>query len=211
MAPKLHTEPRKTASQRRSRTTVDALLQATTRILVDEGFDRANTNRIAEVAGVSIGSLYQYFPGKDALVAAVIDLHNQQISKIVRAAFAEAASLALAPGIRRIVAAAVEAHRVDPNLHRVFAEQMPRMDRLQHAEAFSREAQTLFRNYLEECSGLIHTLNLELAAFVCGTAIEAVCHNAVLHHPEAFADERMNMLIDETTRLVLGYLRRPSI
>jgi AcrR family transcriptional regulator len=56
-------KPRKTATQERSRATVDALVEATARILVKEGYDKASTNRIAEVAGVSVGSLYQYFPG----------------------------------------------------------------------------------------------------------------------------------------------------
>src|SRR5215469_5687650 len=83
------TKPRKTASQGRSRATVKALLDATARILIAEGFDKASTNRIAEVAGVSVGSLYQYFPGKEALVAAVIERHQQQIMQTVRGELAE--------------------------------------------------------------------------------------------------------------------------
>src|SRR5258707_15013262 len=78
MAQKLQTNPRKSASQERSRFTVDALLEATARILVKEGYDRASTNRIAEVAGVSIGSLYQYFPSKEALVAAGMERQTQK-------------------------------------------------------------------------------------------------------------------------------------
>src|SRR3981081_4433777 len=79
MARKALTKPKRHASQERSRATVDALIEATARILVREGFDRASTNRIAEVAVVSVGSLYQYYPGKEALVAAVIDRHNREI------------------------------------------------------------------------------------------------------------------------------------
>jgi AcrR family transcriptional regulator len=68
MARKPLMKPRKPASQGRPRATVDALIEATARVLVREGFDRSSTNRIAEVvAGVSIGSLYQYYPGKEAL------------------------------------------------------------------------------------------------------------------------------------------------
>ena len=59
MARKPLTKPRKYASQARSRATVNALVEATARILVKEGFDKASTNRIAEVAGISVGSLYQ--------------------------------------------------------------------------------------------------------------------------------------------------------
>src|SRR5271170_1138813 len=84
MAGKPLINPRKNASQKRSRATVDALVEATARILVRDGFDKASTNRIAEVAGVSVGSLYQYFPSKEALVAAVIDRHSQEIMQTVR-------------------------------------------------------------------------------------------------------------------------------
>jgi len=68
MAHKPRTNPRKTASQKRSRATVDVLIEATARILMKDGYDRASTNKIAAVAGVSIGSLYQYFPNKAAIL-----------------------------------------------------------------------------------------------------------------------------------------------
>src|SRR5205809_3073218 len=84
MARRPLTNPRKHASQARSRATVDALIEATARILVREGFDKASTNRIAEAAGVSVGSLYQYYPGKEALVVAVIERHNQDLTTLVR-------------------------------------------------------------------------------------------------------------------------------
>ena len=47
----------------------------------------------------------------------------------------------------------------------------------------------------------------ELAAFVCVTSIEALTHNAVLHHADLSSDEAVGALIDETTRLILGYLK----
>lgn len=65
------TRPRKLPKQERSRVTVEAILDATALVLVREGYDRASTKRVAGVAGVSIGSLYQYFPNKESLVAAL--------------------------------------------------------------------------------------------------------------------------------------------
>src|SRR5579863_7190768 len=124
MAQKLHTNPRKLASQERSRATVDALLEATTRILIKEGYDRASTNRIAEVAGVSIGSLYQYFPSKEALVAAVIDRHSQEISAATRTALLQAATLPIEAAAREFVSVGIDGHRVNPKLHGVLAEQI---------------------------------------------------------------------------------------
>lgn len=205
MARRPLTNPRKEASQERSRATVDALVEATARILVREGFDKASTNRIAEVAGVSVGSLYQYFPSKEALVAAVIERHRQEIMQVVRGELALAANQPMEQGVRTLVAVAVKAHRVDPKLHRVLAEQIPRVGRLEKAETFNRENYAIFRAYLESHRDEIRAADLELAAFICVTAIEAVTHNAVLDH-KMVSEEAMDALIDEATRLVLGYL-----
>ncbi|HWX03063.1 TetR/AcrR family transcriptional regulator [Collimonas sp.] len=207
MARKPLTKPRKHASQERSRATVDALVEATARILVKEGFDKASTNRIAEVAGVSVGSLYQYFPGKEALVAAVMERHNQEIMQLVRGALAEVAAQPLEKAVRRLVVVAIEAHRVDPKLHRVLAEQIPRTGSLENVETFNREAHALVRAYLEVHRDELRTLDLELATYVCATSIEALAHTAVLHHSEMFTDEVAERLIEETTRLVVGYLQ----
>lgn len=207
MAQKPVTRPRKIAVQERSRATVDNLIEATARILVKEGFDRASTNRIAEVAGVSIGSLYQYFPSKEALVAAVIERHQQQIVQMVRSELAQVRAQPLDQAIRRFVAVAVAAHRLDPPLHRVLAEQIPRVGKLEKLETFSRENFSLFRAYLEAARDELGVDDLELASFVCVTTIEALTHNAVLHHAKALTGDRMDALIDEGARLVTGYLK----
>lgn len=70
---KRHLEPRKSPLQARSSATVDAVLEAAARILERKGFEGYTTNAVAEVAGVSIGSLYQYFSNKDALTVALIE------------------------------------------------------------------------------------------------------------------------------------------
>lgn len=200
------TNPRKHACQERSRATVDALIEATARILVREGFDKASTNRIAEKAGVSVGSLYQYFPCKEALVAAVIDRHQQQLMQIVRDALADVAALPMEQAVRRLVTVAIEAHRVDPKLHRVLAEQLPRTGRLENVEVFNRGTYALFRAYLEAHRDELRAVDLDLAAFVCVTSIEALTHTAVLHRPEVLSDEAKDTLVEEATRLVVRYL-----
>lgn len=198
--------PRKDASQERSRATVDALVEATARVLVREGFDKASTNRIAAVAGVSVGSLYQYFPSKEALVAAVIDRHNHDLMQIARSELAEVANQPVEKAMRKLVAMAVKAHRADPKLHRVLAEQIPRVGRLERMQTFNREYFALFRSYLENHREGIGVDDLDLAAFVCVTVIEALTHNAVLHRPKMLSDDAMDAFIDEGTRLVVGYL-----
>ena len=206
MARRPLTKPRKQASQERSRATVDALIEATARILVSDGFDKASTNRIAEKAGVSVGSLYQYFPGKEALVAAVSRRHSQETMRVVRGTLADVATQPIEPAVRSVVAAAIEAHLIDPKLHRVLSEQIPRMGRLENVQTFNREAYDLFRSYLERHRDELRIVDLGLAAFVCVTSIEAVTHTAVLHHSELLSEQAMETLIDEATRLVVRYL-----
>jgi AcrR family transcriptional regulator len=201
------TNPRKRATQRRSRATVSALVEATARILVREGFDKASTNRIAEAAGVSVGSLYQYFPSKEALVVAVIDRHNQEIMQVVRGELAEAMSLPVEQAVRKIIAVAIKAHRVDPRLHRALAEQIPRVGKLADLETFNRENYALFKNYLDKHRDELRVDDLELASFVCVASIEALTHNAVLHHSKTLSNDAMESLVEEGTRLVAGYLK----
>jgi len=208
MARRPATKPRKQAAQERSRATVVALVEATARILVREGFDKASTNRIAEVAGVSVGSLYQYFPSKEALVVAVVERHRREIMAAVGGTLAEIVSLPVAAAVPRLVAVAIEGHRVDPALHRVLAEQIPRVGPLEHIDPVNRAAHALFLAYLESHRDELRVPDVGLAAFICATAIEALAHNAVLHHGEMNSDAAVEALVEETTRLIVGYLMR---
>ena len=207
MAPKLHTNPRKSASQERSRATVDALLEATARVLIREGYDKASTNRIAEVAGVSIGSLYQYFPGKEALVAAVIDRHTQEISEVTRDAMVKAAARPIEAAAREFVSVAIDAHRVNPKLHGVLAEQIPHVGRLENIEANVRDGYALVRGYLEAHRDEIDVEDLDLAAFVVVTVVEALTHAAVLRRPDILTDDKVRRFVDDVTRMLVRYLR----
>ena len=211
MARRPSTSPRKSATQERSRLTVDALLEATARILVKDGYDRASTNRIALAAGISIGSLYQYFPSKEALVAAVIDRHMQEMMRLVREALAKVALCPVEVAARELVTVMIDAHRVDPRLHRVLVEQTPRTGRLENIEALDREAYAMVRIYLEAHRDELGVADLDLAAFVCVKTVEALTHGAVLHRPEALVGEAVEAFIDEVTLLLTGYLRRPPI
>ena len=63
---------------------VDDIVEATWKVLAEEGYAAASTNRIAERAGTSVGSLYQYFPNKDAIVAAVQRRHHADVAAVSR-------------------------------------------------------------------------------------------------------------------------------
>lgn len=67
----------------------------------------------------------------------------------------------------------------------------------------------LFRACLEDHGDELRSVDLDLAAFVCATSIETLAHTAVLHPSEMLSHEAIGKLVDETTRLVVGYLQYP--
>jgi AcrR family transcriptional regulator len=79
-------EPRKTPVQQRSTVTVEAISEATIQVLLAVGLDRLTTTRVAERAGVSVGTLYQYFPNKQALLFAVLKVHSLKVAEAVEGA-----------------------------------------------------------------------------------------------------------------------------
>ncbi len=86
--PRIDLRQRKSPRQARSVDTVETILTAAARVLERESLAGFNTNRVAEVAGVSVGSLYQYFPNKSALVAALIDRHESALAASIEACVA---------------------------------------------------------------------------------------------------------------------------
>ena len=204
----MRTKPRKSPSQQRSQLTVAALLKATAHILVKEGYESASTNRIAAAAGVSIGSLYQYFPSKEALVAAVVDRHMQEMLELLRAAVDRVREQPVESATRELVKVMIDAHRVDPRLHRALVEQVPRVGRLENVRAIDREAYTLIRAYLEAHRDELRVADLDVASFVCVATVEALTHAAVVNRPEVLSD-KSGVFAEEVTRLVVGYLRGP--
>ncbi|HVL02282.1 MAG TPA: TetR/AcrR family transcriptional regulator [Dongiaceae bacterium] len=207
MARKPQIKPRKKASQQRSQVTVDVLLEATARILVKDGYDTASTNKIAQMAGVSIGSLYQYFPGKEALVAAVTDQHFKEMMAVARDALVNVMVQPVETAVRELVRVMIDAHRVNPKLHRVLFEQIPRMGRTDDMDAFDREAFGMVRTYLEHHRAELNVADLELTAFICVKTVETLTHTAVVNHPALIAGAKQDLFIDETTRMLVRYLK----
>ena len=199
------TVPRKSPKQERSRATIEAILTATTRVLVKEGFDKASTNRIADQAGVSMGSLYQYVPSKEALVAALIERHTEEMSAVLTEAFDRVAALPVPEATREMVALMLRAHSIDPALHRVLIEQVPRVGRLSRIHEVEGRAEQMVRAYLALHRDELRIGDLDAAAFLVVSTVEALTHAAVIYHPERLKTET---LAAEVTAMVVRYLAR---
>ncbi len=204
MNPSNPSQIRKTPRQRRSAETVEAILTAAAHILEKEGFDAATTNRVAVKAGVSIGSLYQYFPNKESLVRALNDRHTQEILELLQRRFAEIRDAPLEVCVRAIVQAMVDVHRVNPALHRVLVNIVPGIGGLAETKALEGAASALLSQFLRNRNAELRPLNPELSAFMLVHAVEALTHAAVLEHPELLKGDAF---VNEASQMILGYLR----
>jgi AcrR family transcriptional regulator len=120
-------DPRKRPVQRRSQETRQRILTAAARVFADHGYAAGTTNRIAEAAGLSIGSLYQYFPNKDAVLVELVKAHVNQGLSIIQDHLADQGLAGTLEGrLRTFVRAAIENHLDEPRLHRVLFEEAPR-------------------------------------------------------------------------------------
>jgi AcrR family transcriptional regulator len=102
-------EPRKTPIQARSAVTVEAISEATIQVLLSQGVERLTTTRVAQRAGVSVGTLYQYYPNKQSLLFAVLENHLNSVAAKVETACERARHKPLAEMIREMVEAFVDA------------------------------------------------------------------------------------------------------
>lgn len=194
--------PRKQPEQDRSRATVDTLVDAAARVLVKHGYDAFTTNRVAEKAGVSIGSLYQYFPNKDALLGELMRRHTLAIENGIEAMIERAKSAPLAEVVRFAIEHNVRAHLVDPELHQVLSE-VPPLGKLDWEAEFNERMVGRVKAAFEARRAEIAVADLDLAVYVVTHAVEAIVHNAAT---ERLADLKSGALADEVTRMLVGYL-----
>jgi AcrR family transcriptional regulator len=110
---------RREPKQQRSRQTVEAVLEAVRRVLRRHGAEAITTNRIAEAAGVSIGSLYQYFPDKQAIFAALHDRHVKGVRQVIERTMAHCASASLEAFTGELVEGLADLHLQDAELHEI--------------------------------------------------------------------------------------------
>jgi AcrR family transcriptional regulator len=198
--------PRKLPRQERSRVTVEAILQATARILTEKGYDRMNTNLVAELAGVSIGSLYQYFPNKESLMVALLEEHSQEIAGLIESKLNHLFDDPPEIAIPELVKAVVAVHGINPRLHQVLSEEIPRSERLKMHQTDDRIAK-LLQEYLKRWRDRLKPQNIEMTVFIISRTVESLCHSAVIEHPHFRKDSQFEQ---EVSDLILSYLIKKS-
>ena len=192
--------------QARSHATVNAILDATVRVLEREGLDAATTTRIAEVAGVSVGSLYQYYSHRDAILMALQDREFDKAVALLETVLAES-NLRKKPGetVSAVVKGLMELYSRCPGLHRVLAIEGLRVAKADRVHAFDLRIVGIIRHFLAATGSTIRRKNLEAASFVAFQSVRATMLASLLERPPGLDEAR---LVEESVDLVLRYLVR---
>ncbi|WP_158817553.1 TetR/AcrR family transcriptional regulator [Methylocapsa sp. S129] len=187
-------EPR----QQRSRQTVDWVLEAVQLVVKRHGTQAITTNRIAEAAGVSVGSLYQYFPDKRAIFTALHDRHVDDVRQVIGQTTAACASAPLQEFTRELVQGLVNVHAEGAELHEIVSSAVP-----ESALGFKNALHDTFGWVLSRADQERYSLDeKERMLFVLPRMVESLVHGAV---PQARALSR-DVARSEAIRTVLVYV-----
>lgn len=196
--------PRKKPVQERSRTTVEAILTATARVLVERGYAKTTTVAVAERAGVSVGSLYQYFPGKDALVAALLERHMADaVQTMERATPPGRPGRSLADDVDAQMGALLAAKMANPRLAIALKAQVPMRRGFPSMRALLARIERLVRGSLEEHRSEVAFGDLDLAAFLLVSAVDGVLSAVIEQRRDLLEDERLRSVL---VRLIVAFL-----
>lgn len=198
------TAPRRSPKQRRSRVIVDAIVEAARRILESEGAGALTTKRVAELAGVSIGSLYRYFPHKEAIVAAICGAETEREIRILRGAeHWPIVELPLRDALAAIVDFQLDRHRRLLGLgHATYREHHAEFSLLRRMG--SSNVVDHVRALLARHRRVVRVRDIDQAAFVIACGLSAIVRRALDEQPDrlrepAFREELVDLAFTYVT------------
>lgn len=201
--PKDPLNPRKSARQLRSQLTLEAVFEAANQMMEKAG-DEMTTHQLAERAGVSVGSLYQYFPSKDSLFRWVLQRHlEKQVNKLrewttqVKGVPAEEAAHLL---IAAMVGDKLPVLKVERALLRYFC----KVGDLETLTENDAEMVGIVKEYLDSLGGQARPVNTEVAAFIITNALRSSLLLAILQKPEMVVTPEFR---EELAQLVIRYMK----
>ena len=199
-------DPRKKPVQERSRFTVDQILEAAAQVFDKHGYSDGTTNRIARQAGVSIGTLYQYFSGKESILVALLECHIQEsIRKLHEwAGHILSRKHGLEAALREYVIDILNIHTRQPRLQHILLEQTP-LPKSVHQLLLKAEMESA-----KTMAGLLDTFpeitreTNEINGYFVVQTVESLAHRYAAHPYENMMDEVT--FTDELVLMLVSYL-----
>jgi AcrR family transcriptional regulator len=198
-------QPRKRPAQQRSRETVRVMLEAAARIFEERGIAAATTDAIAERAGVSIGSLYQYFPNKEALLATLAACHLLAAQAALEPALALLdANAPAGAAIPALVRALIASHTHRPRLHRILFADAPMDSEQLRALAATHAANCARVARWVDARSELRVADAAIAARVGLDALTALAHGFALDRRVGSVERREQELVTLVRRYWTG-------
>lgn len=200
-------KPRKLPRQIRAQQTVIRILDSAAHILIEEGVERLTTNYVAESANISVGSLYQYFPNKQSIIAELRRKHLERLRHAMLPVINDAKTMPLAEAIRYLVETSVKIHQIDFELNSaldVTEQPMPKNAVYQERSPIIYGLQEFLTHRKKE---LRSDLDPEFAALTLFQAVKAILHGTAEMCPDRLYEK---VLVQEITSFVIAYTIAPS-
>ena len=187
---------RKSPQQERSKQMVDRIVTAGREVLVEHGYERATTNRVADAAGISPGSLYQYFPNKEAVLSAVVDAYSAEIAEQLTAVVTERLDRPPLELMRASYEGLLEILEANREYVRLMARELPRARVAPHVDQLERRISELVGAYLA-VSRPTDRVKPAVSAWLLVRMVEHLCVQWVLEEPgfsrETLVEELMHL------------------
>jgi AcrR family transcriptional regulator len=197
-------KPRKAPKQQRAKHTVACILEATESIILTEGYDKASTNHISDIAGVSIGSLYQYFPSKEAIIASLVEKTVVEVAECIRGELEACMGLPLEESTPRLVRTILETRKKNAFVFLRLPREIPNYRTLSGELTAEKYLYTAIHSYYMGHYELFNIKDLDTAIFVT--------EHIVIGSIDAYLDNnspRINeeTLVEHLSLAVLSYLK----
>jgi AcrR family transcriptional regulator len=192
---------RKAPRQARSRLMVERILEAARLVLVEEGYERATTNRVASRAGISPGSLYQYFPDKQAVLVAVIDRYAAEVAEELTAVLTDRLDLPPEELVRAAYQGLLDVLEAHREYLRLVTQELPLSRVAGHVEQVERRVADLVGAYLT-VSRTPTPLPASTSAWLLVRMVEHLAVDFVLQRPDIDRD----VFVDELVHLTSAHL-----
>lgn len=205
MARNKQLSPRKEPKQRRSRVMYEAILEATAQLLTERGYAATTTNHIADRTGISVGSLYQYFPNKEAIAVELLQRHIVGGLDYMEPLITHAMESRSDPAtiVKGFIEAACDHHTDNPELHKVLEEEVPHPSHIRNA---LRRNEYLFAEAIAKWIEQQYPQDMpdpRVAARMVFFMVKTMTHWYILGQQNEIDRD---MFVDELTAIVMRYL-----
>ncbi len=196
-------QARKKPKQLRSQQTVTDILDACEKVLAQEGYEKTSTNKVAQKAGVSIGSLYQYYPNKEALIAALIDRELQLDRELIQKVLVETEEQGIEDFLKVLIQSFITSFLKKAKLRKEMIQEVPRVGKMGRLNEIKKDLSKVLLKRLHKHEDEMRKKDFPLAVFILVNSVEAAIYAAIFQYGKKLDQE---MLTAEITEVVLRYL-----